>query len=215
MSCARAARNDGTELNNRMLPPDLTLDALCVTSGDSFDLVANVELFACLSVMAKELRFAAERFGNTPATSTCPCCGQGMQPAEEWRGRKAWPFCADPTCGKWEFGVGAAGCRRGAVAAPANCTALLPGGLYAMGLKLNASELSPPPPIGLGLAFPPPPAPDGGLAPPPPAGAPAASADGVITSATGLQLEIIVIAFACGLGLVVVMLGCGCYCFWP
>lgn len=45
--------------------------------------------------------------------------------------------CDDPACGKWEFGVGAAGCYRGN---SSSCSPLLASGVFAMGRKLNGTD---------------------------------------------------------------------------
>ena len=52
---------DNIELTNRMLPANASLAAINVRNGDVFDLVANVEVFACLSVIANELAYRADR----------------------------------------------------------------------------------------------------------------------------------------------------------
>ena len=56
---------DNIELTKRMLPADASLAAINVRNGDCFDLVANVEVFACLSVIANELGLT-ELTGNDP-----------------------------------------------------------------------------------------------------------------------------------------------------
>ena len=90
-------RNDGSALPNRPVPLDRDLSTVPVQDGDTFDMVANPEVFVCLCAMSAEFAFAHARFGDQDAKKRCPRCGDETEYEDRFN-LGNWHYCMEPSC---------------------------------------------------------------------------------------------------------------------